>query len=140
MQHLVLNLVAFFLISITTSAQAETKEITVNISNIKTIKGKLIIGLYNSENTFMGKPFIGKIEEVKGTTCTVVFKNVPKGDYAISLFHDANDNNKLDSNFFGIPNEDYGCSNNARGFMGPPKWEDALFTLNTESITQNIVL
>lgn len=36
----------------------------------------------------------------------------------------------MDTNFFGIPKEDYGCSNNARGFMGPPKYDDAKFQLS----------
>ncbi len=59
----------------------------------------------------------------------VTFKNIPKGEYAVSFVHDENDNKKMDTNFFGIPKEDYGCSNNARGFMGPPKYEDAKFQL-----------
>lgn len=140
MKLLFLNVLAFFFISLMASAQTETKTITVNISNIQTIKGKLIIGLYNSEVSFMEKPFVGKIEEVKETTCHVTFENIPNGNYAISLFHDENDNNKIDTNFLGIPNEAYGCSNNAKGFMSPPKWADAVFTLNTESIIQNINL
>lgn len=43
----------------------------------------------------------------------------------------------MDSNFLGIPKEDYGCSNNATGFMGPPKYNDAKFTLS-ENKTVNI--
>jgi uncharacterized protein (DUF2141 family) len=43
--------------------------------------------------------------------------------------HDENDNKKMDTNFIGIPKEDFGCSNNATGFMGPPKYEDAKFML-----------
>ena len=35
----------------------------------------------------------------------------------------------MDTNFLGIPKEDYGCSNNARGTLGPPKWKDAKFEL-----------
>ena len=34
--------------------------------------------------------------------------------------------------FFGIPKEAYGCSNNAKGFMGPPKYEDAKFMLTSK--------
>ena len=58
-----------------------------------------------------------------------VVKNVPDGTYAVSFVHDKNSNGKMDKNFMGIPKEDYGCSNNAKGFMGPPKWEDAKFEL-----------
>jgi uncharacterized protein (DUF2141 family) len=56
------------------------------------------------------------------------------------MFHDENDNNKMDNNFLGIPIEDYGCSNNAKGFMGPPKWIDAKFEVSDKSIIQTITL
>ena len=32
----------------------------------------------------------------------------------------------------GIPSEDYGCSNGARGFMGPPSYKDAKFSVNKD--------
>ena len=73
----------------------------------------------------------GTKSEITNHSCTIIFENIPKGTYAVSIFHDENNNGKLDTNFFGIPNEDYGCSNNAKGFMGPPKWQDAKFKLNT---------
>jgi uncharacterized protein (DUF2141 family) len=57
-------------------------------------------------------------------------KDIPPGEYAISAFHDANDNKKMDTNLFGIPKEPIGISNNATGFMGPPKYNDAKFTVN----------
>jgi uncharacterized protein (DUF2141 family) len=43
----------------------------------------------------------------------------------------------MDTNFIGIPKDDFGCSNNATGFMGPPKYEDAKFML-TENKTIDI--
>ena len=46
----------------------------------------------------------------------------------------------MDSNFLGIPKEDYGCSNNALGFMGPRKWKDAQFEISNNSVTQTIKL
>jgi len=33
----------------------------------------------------------------------------------------------------GIPSEDIACSNNAKGFMGPPKYKDAKFNINKDS-------
>ena len=35
----------------------------------------------------------------------------------------------MDTNFLGIPKEPIGISNNAKGFMGPPKYKDAKFEL-----------
>ena len=75
------------------------------------------------------KDAIGEIDEEKST---ITFTDIPEGTYAISFIHDENDNGKMDTNFMGIPKEDYGCSNNAKGFMGPPKWKDAKFELKSD--------
>lgn len=121
-------------------AQETHKNIVVNVSNISSNEGTISIALYDSESNFLKKPFEGKRIEIEDNTCTVTFKNVPEGTYAIALYHDENGNGKMDTNFMHIPKEDYGCSNNARGFMGPPKWEDAKFELKQENVTQLIEL
>ena len=35
---------------------------------------------------------------------------LPEGEYAISLFHDENENKELDTNFIGIPKEAFGST------------------------------
>ena len=68
----------------------------------------------------------GTIEYIEPGTVTYRYEVAP-GTYAIGIFHDANLNNRLDNYFFGVPREQYGFSNNARGFMGPPSFDDAAF-------------
>jgi len=116
------------------------QDITVKINNLNSNDGKVYVALYDSESTFLDKGFKATFSEISHKKCEVTFKNIPEGVYAISMFHDENDNNKMDSNFLGIPKEDYGCSNNARGFMGPPKWKDAKFEVKQKAITQIITL
>ena len=55
---------------------------------------------------------------------------LPDGIYAIGLYVDSNKNEKLDTNFFGIPKEQFGFSNNAKGRFGPPSFESASFELD----------
>jgi len=43
------------------------------------------------------------------------------------VFHDENSNGKLDTNFIGMPKEGVRASNDAKGHMGPPKFEAAAF-------------
>lgn len=110
--------------------------ITVKVEDVHSNNGKMFIALYNTETGFLKQYYKGEMSKIINNSCTVSFKDIPKGVYAVSIFHDENDNGKMDTNFFGIPSEDYGCSNNATGFMGPPKWEDAKFELNkNKSIT-----
>lgn len=47
--------------------------------------------------------------------------------YAISLFHDANNDGRMNKNWMGIPAEGYGSSNDAKANFGPPSFEDAQF-------------
>lgn len=140
--QLPLKFIILFLFGIlfSNAQQIATNEITVIVTNLNNNKGKVFVALYNSESNFLKKQIKGNISDIENNSCTVIFKDIPDGIYAISLFHDVNNNNKMDTNFLGIPKEDYGCSNNAKGFMGPPKWEDAKFHINNKSIIQLIKL
>jgi len=119
---------------------ASGQDITIQIKNIDNNKEYVFVVLYNAKDAFLNESYKGVKSNIKQNSCEVIFKNIPKGVYAISLFHDENENNKMDKNFLNIPMEDYGCSNNAKGFMGPPKWEDAKFEIKNKSITQIITL
>jgi len=50
---------------------------------------------------------------------------VPPGRYAAVVIHDENSNMKLDRNFFGIPKEGFGFSNNPRVRFSAPSFQSA---------------
>lgn len=129
MKNLIFTIVIILTSILGTNAQEETFNLTVNISGLNSDKGTLLIGVYNKKEDFLNKQFKGEISKIENKKSVVIFKNLPRGEYAVSFVHDENDNKKMDTNFLGIPKEDYGCSNNATGFMGPPKYEDAKFML-----------
>lgn len=58
------------------------------------------------------------------------------GNYALAIFHDENNDKKLNTGPFGIPFEGFGFSNNPGIRMGPPKYAECVFNLS-ESI-QNL--
>lgn len=127
------------LLSFTVSAQ-NTSTIVVNISDFESNEGKVYVALYDSADTFLTKHVKGEVGEVSDLNSTVTFEGVENGTYAISVFHDENGNGKLDTQMFGIPSEPVGTSNNATGFFGPPKFEDAKFEVTGEKIELNINL
>ncbi len=63
---------------------------------------------------------------------------LPFGEYAVKVFHDANGNDKLDTNFLGIPKEAVGFSNGARATLGLPDFEDAKVVLSSDSLSVDI--
>lgn len=119
-----------FLLLVYTMSYTQKSTLTIHVTNCKNNQGKVMVAIFNSPETFLKKPMFGKVSEIKGNAAKVVFENLPEGVYAISAYHDENDNQKLDTGWFGIPKERYGCSNDAKGNMGPPKYEDAKFQLS----------
>jgi uncharacterized protein (DUF2141 family) len=59
---------------------------------------------------------------VKASAATSEFSEMPSGDYAVAVFHDENDNGKLDT-FLGIPKEGFGFSRNPKNIFGAPRFE-----------------
>ncbi len=112
--------------------------ITVTITNLDSNDGKLMVALYNSEDNFLGEPEIGSIQSISNNTATVIFYDVPAGEYAVSAFHDENENQELDMILGMFPKEDYVHSNYASGKFGPPEWADAKFTLKNEPLNFNL--
>jgi uncharacterized protein (DUF2141 family) len=139
MKNRILTLAIIFSGIFSTNAQEnETFDLTIEVNGIKNNQGKIFIAIYDSEETFLNKAS-GIIAEIKDKKSTGIFKGLKKGTYAVSLFHDENNNQKMDTKIFGIPKEPYGFSNDASGFMGPPKFNDAKFNLDSnKKITVNI--
>lgn len=61
------------------------------------------------------KDCLSKQVEIKNNQINVVFDSLAVNDYAIMIYHDENDNGKMDTNFIGIPKEGVGVSNNTGG-------------------------
>ncbi len=114
---------------------AQTGTVTVTVTGIDAEKsGKVNIGIYNA-NGFptVGKQLHGIDLDVKGTSATYEFKDIPVGKYAIAVFQDENSDGKLNTNLFGAPKEPYGFSKNKFGMFGPPDFEDVTFQVAGES-------
>jgi len=108
--------------------------IIVHIQNLKKPEGLLGVALFSSEQGFPGKSeraFAKKGVKITATSQDVTFDNIPYGTYAISVFHDENSNEKLDTMIFGIPKEGVGVSNNPK-MTGPPKFSAAKFILDSK--------
>lgn len=101
--------------------------IEVSMTGFKTNDGKAKIGLFIEEATFLREPEMTLSSEIVNHTSEVTFTDIPDGIYAISVYHDENDNGKLDLIMGVLPKEDNGTSNNPESVLGPPKWKDSIF-------------
>ncbi len=121
---------------IPTEKQKNGISITVSTVNALSDNGNVKFALYDKEN-FMKQPIDSKFSSVENRKSTVVFENVPQGNYAIICFHDENNNNLMDFEENGMPKESYGLSNNKMNF-GPPEFESAKFEVKSNALILEI--
>ena len=84
--------------------------------------------------------YLSRVEDAKGDSVSVTFPAVPYGTYAIKAFQDLNGDGKLKTGFMGAPEEPWGFSNDATGFMGPADFSDAKFELDSPELELKIHL
>jgi uncharacterized protein (DUF2141 family) len=58
----------------------------------------------------------------------------------VIVFHDENGNGRLDKNFWGVPTEPYGFSNNAVGTLGAPRFAEVAVALDGADRTVEVAL
>ena len=124
--------------------------LTVEVTGMESNKGVVRIALYNSkevyENTDVRKPrppgpfpaYKGGITKIVNHIAKWSFREVPYGEYVIATYHDQNNNDILDSNFLGIPEEAFGFSNDARGIVGALDYDEAKFMFSRNQNTIRI--
>ncbi len=123
----------FFIVLISVHGYSqENCTLSIEFEGLKSDNGKLFIALYNEEEDFLKNQMKGLIVDIFNGKASASFDNLESGIYAISSFHDKNENGKMDTNFLGIPKEPVACSNNAKGKFGPPKFKDAKFMISTD--------
>jgi uncharacterized protein (DUF2141 family) len=116
-------------------------KIVVKVANFKNNKGVCTVCLYDNAKAFAGKgnPVKCSTVIITGKIAEAVFENVAEGTYAVSVIHDANSNNKFDTNFIGIPTEGYGASQNKLPFAAAPKFDENKFTVTPNSTTTSTI-
>lgn len=115
---------------------AQTGTLKLVVTNIENNKGTINIALFDeaNESKFLKDPKFAvqrEIVKISNGQAGVLFYNIPFGTYAISVFHDENNNGKIERTFIGFPSEAIGISGNKLIF-GHPDFEDCKFVLNSE--------
>lgn len=131
--------IVFLIPAVLLATSEQTGNIQLTITGFENTKGLAKIALVNSEKNYDAKkPFKGYDCKIVSNQVIKTLPSLPYGEYAIKVFHDENDNDKLDTKIFGIPSESYGFSNNVRGKFGPPDFKEARFELNRPEVTMEI--
>jgi uncharacterized protein (DUF2141 family) len=110
------------------TGRAQGGSLSVEVTGIRFSGGSIRVDVCTPE-TFLKATceYSNAAPAVEGVT-TVTFENVPPGIFAAQVYHDWNDNHRVDRTVLGIPREGLGFSNNAPLGLHGPSFSRAAFT------------
>ena len=117
---------------LTDDPDVEPGVVRVTIDDFESDEGLALIALFLSADGFPNdqtRAFAGRRERIRNGEVDLTFMDVPPGSFAVSAFHDQNGNLELDTDWLGRPTEPWGVSRDAKGWLGPPEFEDAELVL-----------
>jgi len=117
-------------------------DITVVITDLRNTEGEILISLYDKAEGFpKDREAIIRsaavAPDVSGQV-TIVFEDLPHGDYAIAVLHDEDTSQDMTFGAFHLPKEGYCFSNNVKVRFRPPKFKKTKFTLDGDDVTQTL--
>lgn len=127
----VVNVLLWLLLAQQATAAESIGDLTVEVTGLGGNEGQVVANLFGESNDVMKIEQAYKQEKsaITGHHASLVFRQVPYGKYAVSVFHDQNANGKLDHNLLHLPAEPLGFSNHfSMGvFSGLPSFEKLQF-------------
>ena len=123
MKNFQLASLAFAVLAIPASAG----ELVVRVTGVGSADGEVGCALHDSAAVFptghAGTPSSWQRADPAEVTCR--FPDLTPSLYAVAVSHDLNGSRETDTNFLGIPKEDWGISNNIRPNLRAPTFEEA---------------
>jgi len=114
-------------------AVAHSGDLAITVRGMDSISGAVHYAVYDRPEAFPtldGRIARGEMP-VTGDTVRILVRGLRPGAYAVAVFHDENGNGEFDQGLFGFPLEQYGFSNDARGFFAAPDFDSARIELGS---------
>lgn len=112
------------------AAVAATLE--VRVDGLRNGRGVVRLAVFASPKDFLerGREFGTAVVPAAAGEVTVKLEGLPAGTYALSMFHDENDDDSFDQAAFGLPLEGFGFSNNPPVLLSAPSFKHAAFEVS----------
>lgn len=117
---------------------AEAGQLTVDLQGVDARAGTIWCSLYASDKGFpmdasAAEQTVKANRQVNKATCH--FRPKAAGSYAVAIGHDENGNQKVDTNFLGIPKEGWATSNDVKPAFRAPTFAESKFQVGGEQTT-----
>lgn len=96
-----------------TSGAAQAGDVTINLTGVQARGGQLLVSLQTRDQYRQQVGFGDIIASPTAGTVRVTFRDVPAGDYALSVLHDENGDFQMQSAANGLPMEGWAASRGA---------------------------
>ena len=137
------RIIAVALAAIGCSA-ALSSEFAIDVHGVRSGDGRVYLAVHGPATKDTFPPGEAVVEGLRAPartgTMRFVVQDLAPGRYALSAFHDENDNGELDTNLLGIPSEGYGFGNDAGAAFGPPSFEAAAVDVDAASSVTALTL
>jgi uncharacterized protein (DUF2141 family) len=112
--------------------------IAATFHGLRSSNGYLRVSLYDRSDDFPNGMPVARRDIALQTldpktpldSLSVTFEGLRPGTYAVCSFHDRKGSGKLTQNFLGIPQEEWGMSNDPRPRFRAPRFNEARFDLS----------
>lgn len=133
------QLFAFLAAALSTPAEAPATVLTIEVERLRNAKGVVHACLTRNPAHFPDcRADPGALRQtVAANAPTIRFSGFAPGAYALTLFHDENNNQRLDT-VLGIPREGFGFSRNPVIRFGAPKFEQVVIALKPGANRQTV--
>jgi uncharacterized protein (DUF2141 family) len=132
-------LAGLFLLAATPAWAAPLATLIVKVEKVSPRGGDVRVALYTRASYPLDNadPVTDAVVPAKPGETIVILSGIKPGEYAVKLFQDFNRNGRFDMNWFGLPLEKYGFSNDARPTFSEPSFDATKFDLRqgTNTIT-----
>jgi len=131
------------LLSFSTLQSKEGGEIHLTIQETENDTGVIQMLLFNNKEGFPGTPekALKRMSiPIKNKKATIILKGIEPGMYAISVFHDEDEDGEMKKNGIGLPLDKYGFSNDPTLIFGPPSFKKSSFEVKNKPIQVEINL
>jgi uncharacterized protein (DUF2141 family) len=120
-----------------TTGPVAAGELQLSVDHLRNERGQLLVAIYSADarESFPKHPELALkrlVVPADRSAQALHIDGLPPGRFAVSVVHDENANGTMDHNFFGLPTEGFGFSNNPTVRFSLPSFDDAAFTLDSE--------
>ena len=125
------------------SPSVKTGTVAVHVTGFRNHEGLARFALFRGEKGFpndTGKAYRKEVRDIDRDTINVHVDGVEYGTYAVSVYHDANSNGKLDRKWRIIPKEGVGSSNYTREKKRKPSFRESSFEVNSDTTYVTIAI